>query len=522
MLRTFAAVMLLVSIGYASDLMLVEGRLSEESTSLQMDQIDVVFEAADYFVVFTPDGFLEESRRMIVLDSGYISPENYLLVHLSSPAGLAHMEELGETVFHREGIVIVKISGPAPENFVREGVFFLQPLRVMNTGDGSDIPFLLQPLDGPDDFVSDIVASVNEDSIKAVIQQFENYGTRYSSTDNYDTACDWAQERFEYYGLDAVQQTFPMSSYDCQNVIAELPGTTDSTKIYIICGHLDSTSGSPYTNAPGADDNASGSSAVIEAARILSGYEFEYTIRFICFGGEEQGLWGSSYYASQASSAGDDILGVVNLDMVLYAPPGDDVMWVPYNTQSNDLALALEAICDTYVPALTVDIEYNPGATYSDHASFWNNGYAAVLGIEQEVWTNPYYHQTTDLLANYITYFPFGTNCIKGAIATVAYLSVPTSSTGVSGQEESAAHFGIAGISPNPAHSLLRLDLTQGFTGVVEISLFDITGRMVLSGVHDASSGRVNLGLSELPPGVYAVRVSSKALSETRNIVITR
>ena len=522
MLRTLFAVILAVSTGYASELMVVEGSLHDEGRLLPMDEILVVFEAVDYFVVIAPDNLMDENSGIILLDSGDILPEDYLLVHLSSPAGLGHMEELGQTVFYREDIVIVKLIGPAPEIFIREGVFFLQPLRVKSAGDGSDIPFLLGPPAGTDDYVSDIVAAVNEDSIKAFIQHLEDYGTRYSSTDSYDTACNWVQAKFEYYGMDAQQQTFSMGSYNCQNVIAEIPGTTDSTKVYIICGHLDSTSGSAPSIAPGADDNASGSSAVVEAARTLTGYEFEYTIRFICFGGEEQGLYGSSYYASQASAAGDDILGVINLDMVLYAPPGDEVLWVPYDTQSHDLALAMEAICDTYVPALTVDIEYSPGSTYSDHASFWNNGYAAVLGIEQGFPSNPYYHQTTDLLSNYLAYFPFPTNSIKGAIATVAHLAVPTGLTGIEGGEELSAGFYIASISPNPAHSMLTVDLMQGYVGNVEVSLYDVTGRRVLSGSHDASSGRVDLLLSELPSGVYIVRVSSGVISQTRNIVITR
>ncbi len=521
MLRIAIAVMLVASIGYASELIVVEGWFYQESRLLPMDEIQLVFETIDYFVVIAPDHLLDGRSGITILDSGDISPEDYLLVHLSSPAGLEYMEELGETVFQRDDLVVVKLLGPIPEPFIREGVFFLQPLRVKRTGGDSDIPFLLQPPEGTDDYVSDIVAAVNEDSIKTVIQHLEDYVTRYSSTDNYDTACDWVQDRFESYGLDAEQQTFSMGSYNCQNVIAELPGTTDSTKIYIICGHLDSISGSAPSIAPGADDNASGSSAVIEAARILTGYEFEYTIRFICFGGEEQGLYGSSYYASQASSAGDDILGVINLDMVLYAPPGDEVIWVPYDTQSNDLALALEAICDTYVPALTVNIEYDPSATYSDHSSFWNNGYAAVLGIEQAVWSNPYYHQTTDLLANYLAYFPFGTDCIKGAIATVAHLAVPVSSTGIAGGEV-YTNLAIAAISPNPAHSTLTIELAGDFAGTVEVSLFDITGRMVLSGSNDASSRRVDLLLSDLPSGVYVARVSSGVFSETRSIVISR
>jgi len=521
-MKTLAVLILLVSIGYSAELVVVEGSIHREGSFLPMSDMQVVYEAVDYFVAFTPDALLDAGTGRSVIDSGDISPDGYVLVHLSSPAGLAYMNELGATVLHRDDVAIVRLSGPAPDDFVREGVFFMQPLREKSAGEGSEIPFLPPSPTGPDDYVSDIVATVNEDSIKAAIQYLEDFQTRHSSTDNYDTSCNWVESKFESYGLQAVQQTFPMSSYDCQNVIAELPGTTDSTKIYIICGHLDSISGSPSSNAPGADDNASGSSAVIEAARILSAYEFKYTIRFICFGGEEQGLYGSSYYASGASSAGDDILGVVNLDMVLYAPPGDDILWVPYDTQSHDLALAFEAISDTYVPALTVDIEYSPGSTYSDHSPFWNNGYAAILAIEQEVWSNPYYHQTTDLLANYLAYFPFGTNAIKGAIASIAFLAEPTGSTGVSEEAASFTDILIEGVVPNPAHSILTVNLSQEFPADIDISLFDIAGRIVLSGSHEMTSRTVNLNLSELPCGVYALRVSSGTLSEVRNVVIAR
>jgi hypothetical protein len=328
--------------------------------------------------------------------------------------------------------------------------------------------------------------------------------------------------KFESYGLQAEQQTFPMSGYDCQNVIAELPGVTDSTKIYIICGHLDSiTYGQPTVTAPGADDNGSGSTYVLEAARILSNYQFNYTIRFICFGGEEQGLWGSEYYAEQASSAGDDIVGVVNLDMVLYGPTSQDVLWVPYNTQSEGLALAMEAISDTYVPALTVDIEYSPGTTYSDHASFWNEGYAAVLGIEEAYGSNPYYHQTTDLLANYVQYFPFGTNCMKAGIATVATLAQPFS-VGIGQGEVTPVQHLIDRISPNPATSMLSIEIGEGYSGNLEISVFDISGRRVISERPGSSQGTVSLNLSSLPSGLYGVRVDAGDISETRSVVIAR
>ncbi|MBN2586605.1 MAG: M28 family peptidase [Candidatus Fermentibacteraceae bacterium] len=522
MYRMILTIALIATAVPAAELTVFEGRLQQDEVQAHIHGMQVVYESTDYFVAFTPDGMTDLSMDRTVLDSGDISPDDFVLVHVSSPRGLDHLDRLGETIFQRGGVAIVKLSGPRPEVFVHDGVFFVQPLRVINTDRSLENPFLSRPLRGVDDDISDIVAAVSEDSIKACIQYLQDYGTRYSSTDSYDTACDWVQYKFESYGLTAVQQTFPMSSYDCQNVIAELPGVTDSTKIWIICGHLDSTSGSAPSVAPGADDNASGSSAVIEAARLLSGYEFNYTIRFICFGGEEQGLWGSDYYAGQASSAGDDIIGVVNLDMVLYAPPGDDILWVPYNTPSHDLALAMEAICDTYVPALTVDIEYSPGTTYSDHASFWSEGYAAVLGIEQEVYSNPYYHQTTDLLANYTQYFPFGTNCIKGAIATIAYLAEPTGGTGMGEGGTQVPDFRVTGMSPNPVNSLLTVSLAREYSAGLEISVFDITGRKVISGSRDASEGTVSLDLSALPPGVYAVRISSGDFAQTRSVVVAR
>lgn len=522
MARIFFSLFFLTTVAFSAQLTVFEGRPDMPGLLAFQDQLQMVYESSDYFIAFTDGDFSELDMSTSVIDEGNITPRDYALATLSSPAGILTLEDLGETVFLRGDMAMVRLAGPMPEIFQGDGVFFVQPLRTITLEDRSPHPYYSQPLRGTDDTISDIVASVSEDSIKAYVQHLEDYVSRYSSTDSYDTACDWVQYKFESYGLAAEQQTFSMSSYDCQNVIAELPGVTDSTKIWIICGHLDSTSGSAPSVAPGADDNASGSSAVVEAARLLSGYEFNYTIRFICFGGEEQGLWGSEYYANQASSAGEDILGVVNLDMVLYAPPGTDNLFVPYNTASEGLALAMEAICDTYVPALNVDIEYSPGTVYSDHASFWNEGYAAVLGIEQEVYSNPYYHQTTDLLANYLQYFPFGTNAIKGAIATVAYLAEPTGGTGVGEGEAPFPHFHIVGLSPNPTSSTLTVNLGQGHPDRLQVSVFDITGRMVMNGDRAPVSGALSLDFSALPPGVYSVRVSSGEFAESRSVVVAR
>ena len=86
----------------------------------------------------------------------------------------------------------------------------------------------------------------------------------------------------------------------------------------IVCAHYDSTSTQATTHAPGADDNASGTAAVMEMARVLAGYQFDYTIKFIAFSAEEWGLYGSRHYAQAAKQRGEQIVGVVNLDMIGY------------------------------------------------------------------------------------------------------------------------------------------------------------------------------------------------------------
>jgi hypothetical protein len=522
MTRTIVLPLFLAALATAgSSLIVLESDARTPGSREFLATVTPVYISTDFFIAISTDISVTGNPRIEVLDSGDISMEDYALVHLYSDEGLLYIANLGEILYNRDRIALLKLYDPLTDPFVRRGVMLIQPLQTVSIP-GEYTPLLTDR--GYDDDVADIVALIEEDSLKYYIQHLEDYLTRYSSTDNYDTAAQWVEDKLDSYGMNAFQQVFPMSSYDCENVVGEQLGNTYPDQYWIICGHLDCTSSSPYSNAPGADDNASGSAAVVEAARVLSQYEFRYSIRFLCFGGEEQGLWGSEYYASQASAAGDDILGVVNLDMILYGPSPDDVLWVSYDNQSTGLGLALEAISDTYVPALVTNVEYNPGMTASDHASFWNNGFAAVLGIEQEVWTNPYYHQTSDQLANYQIYFPFGTNCARSAIATVAYLAEPTGFTGVEESETVPLSPGllIQSVSPNPAAGSVSILLTSPLEGAVDISLFDLSGREVLNTGSQVSEASVLIDVSGMPAGVYAIRVSGASVSDTALLVILR
>ncbi|MBI4530128.1 MAG: M20/M25/M40 family metallo-hydrolase, partial [Candidatus Latescibacteria bacterium] len=171
------------------------------------------------------------------------------------------------------------------------------------------------------------------------------------------------------------------------NVVGTLRGTDPDAGYYAITGHYDAialrTRGWNWQTdpAPGADDNATGSVAVIEAARVLSNLRLPWTITFIAFSGEELGLWGSRAYATEAVDRGDRILGVINLDMIAYNNRFDRLHIVS-SPGSAWLARLMEEANRAYDIGLRIDLLIDATAKRSDHASFWDRGYDAVLVIE--------------------------------------------------------------------------------------------------------------------------------------------
>ncbi len=275
-----------------------------------------------------------------------------------------------------------------------------------------------------DPFIETLVGLVTSTSLNATVQSLQDFQTRYASTTNCESAGEALYSTFSGLGLDEVAfETFLFAGgYTSRNVVAEKTGETFPDDIYIICGHYDSTSPSAtrQTLAPGADDNASGTAAVVEAARVLAPYDLDYTVRFIAFSAEEWGLWGSRAYAAAARSAGERIRGVINLDMIAYADTMPEDLQIIVNPASDwmaDLYLAAAAAYGPLDGTKTVDASF----VYSDHSPFWDNNYPALLAIEDEPLTNPYYHQTTDTLDKLQPdFFTAATRASLGLLAELA------------------------------------------------------------------------------------------------------
>jgi hypothetical protein len=241
-------------------------------------------------------------------------------------------------------------------------------------------------------------------------------------------ATAYMYERFKALGLETSYHAWTFSSYANVNVVGVLPGTTAPSEIVVVCAHLDSMPSGAV--APGADDNASGSLAVLTAAELFRHYRFERTVRFILFTGEEQGLYGSRAYADAAAAAGDDIVAVLNLDMIAWDGNDDGLMQVHTRIVSSPGYAADRAIADvftnvvaTYALTNLVPSIRTSGVTYSDHFRFWNVGYPAILAIEDDGDFNPYYHTVNDV-ATHVNW-PYFTSCVRAGIATIAHLAGP-------------------------------------------------------------------------------------------------
>jgi hypothetical protein len=265
----------------------------------------------------------------------------------------------------------------------------------------------------PDPLIQEIIDSVSQSSLMdfnaglsgehPIIVGGQPYtmSTRYTlNSAAIAKAWQYAYEQFDQQGFTPSYHDYTNSGYNLKNVIGDKPGVLDPTRLYLFTAHLDDTSESPSTYAPGADDNGSGSAALFEAARILSQYPTDYSVRLIAFTGEEQYLWGSYAYAQMARAQNMDIRGVLNADMIAWDSDNDGAGEIHSGTRADSNALAdlfFDTVATYNIPLVLT--RYTSGATTaSDHASFWQFNYPAFLAIEQYYGGdfNAYYHSTGD------------------------------------------------------------------------------------------------------------------------------
>lgn len=391
------------------------------------------------------------------------------------------------------------------------------------------IPFTLcsvalgTTLSAQDPVIQGIIDAVQIDSMMHYVEQISgdvsvNVGagpefiiTRHLADPGDALSQAFLEQKFTELGYTPTIQTFPTSLGTGHNILVSKTGTVYPDSIVILCGHYDTYVHSPYA-APAADDDGSGCGAVLEAARILSDIEFEYTIVFALWDEEEQGKLGSIYYASHAAGLDVGIKWVLNMDAIAYDGNGDTKARIHTKPIAHSLALAdsVFAIRDRYAIDLDL-ILTNPGAIYSDHASFWSNQYSAVLIIEEfGADGNPQYHTPNDRVNLFDV--PYYEKLARLSIGTLATLAVPVTTTAIHGAVDPITTKVDLRAYPNPASTDMVVCLEAVVADRYTMQLINAMGQEVAvlhNGPLAAGKHNIALPVASMAPGAYSVVVRS-------------
>ncbi|MFL6861510.1 MAG: M28 family peptidase, partial [Allosphingosinicella sp.] len=194
-----------------------------------------------------------------------------------------------------------------------------------------------QPLAQPPATPGQIAGEVSQERLHAIVERLVSFGTRHTLSSQTDpkrgigASLNWAAEELGRYSracgncLAVVRPSDTVTGRRVPNptlvtdIVAVQRGSVDPGRVVIITGHIDSRVTdvmNATADAPGANDDGSGTAAVIEAARVLSKYKFPGTIVYAALMGEEQGLYGGKVLAAYAKAQGWNVVAVLNNDII--------------------------------------------------------------------------------------------------------------------------------------------------------------------------------------------------------------
>jgi hypothetical protein len=263
------------------------------------------------------------------------------------------------------------------------------------------------------------VAPDVRERLEAIVRTLaETIGPRsYRDTASLAAAADFIAQSFEASGYTVTFQPYDVKGRTYRNIIAERRGTLEPDRILIVGAHYDTVEGTP-----GADDNASGVAVLLELARLHTATHFRKTVRFVAFTLEEPPFFrsrqmGSRVYARSLKERGEQVEGMLCLEMVGYysqekGSQSFPLFWLRwrYPTTGNFITVVSNSaseplqtrVRDALKAHATLPVEtftgpwWIPGVDFSDHSSFWKEGYPAVMLTDTAFYRNSHYHRGTD------------------------------------------------------------------------------------------------------------------------------
>lgn len=305
-----------------------------------------------------------------------------------SPDGsklLVVAERDGNTISTERGVYLVDLSSKVTVGDVRQRIADMlateRDLRAR--GEAMFAPIAAA--------VRDAVADVSVARIYQTASTVHGFGSKYITQPGNRKAIEYYERRLREFGYEPELQWFePRPGVRTANIIARLPGTVNPELLYVVSSHFDSVE-----DGPGADDNSSGSSALLEAARVLANRPQAATIVFALFTGEEAGLLGSREFVRRAVAAGDKLVGALNNDMIGWS--GDARLDNTIRYSNDGLRDLQHAAAIGFTDLVTYDARYYKS---TDAHAYYEAYGDIVAGIgSYPILSNPHYHQSHDILA---------------------------------------------------------------------------------------------------------------------------
>lgn len=386
------------------------------------------------------------------------------------------------------------------------------------------------------DLIQDFVANFSQPAFGQVIQEIsgnayffynglKSVTTRYYSTADKDLIAEYLASKLTTYGYDVTFDEFMSGGVTCRNVVATRTGTTLPDEYVVVGAHYDSISQSPTINAPGAEDNGSGTAAVMEIARLAADRDFERTVQFVLFDSEEQGLYGSYHFVQDATAAGRDIIAAITLDMVAYFDANYAV-----RIEGETPWEWLMATMETYVGDLTdISSQKDYNSWGSDHVPFQQAGIPAFLAIDYDYGVYPGYHQTSDVWSQIEGTYHLGSEIGKACAATLADVAGLQPDVSAAGDVPTTVAIDLVAY-PNPFNPRVTIlfEADRDLDG--EMAVYDLTGRKIAV----LRQGRFSQGLNRMQwngrdragramsSGTYVCRLQAGDRTKTVNINLVR
>lgn len=359
---------------------------------------------------------------------------------------------------------------------------------------------------------------VTQTNITTNLQQFQNLGVKTTGSTNNANALTWIKNKYLSYGYTAsqiVEDPFTFGSTSSKNLVITKTGTVYPNKYVIICGHFDSIYG------PGTNDNGSGTSIILEAARIMKNVPTEYSIKFIHFSGEEQGLYGSYHYANSVAYQNGvrklDIKLVFNLDQVggkmgnvnnrIYCD--EDQGGLSSNNAASTAVTQQLATCTTLYSSLLTGID---PAEDTDYMPFEEKG-EVITGYFEYKRSN-YPHSSSDTFANTDPVYIF--NVGKATVGALQHFAVASTAASIVLDTKEAAINTLESVKiyPNPAKDFLSLEI-PGTVKNFSFEITDLLGRSLLK-----QENQTQINVSDLKKGVYLGNLKADDHTVVRKIMI--